>query len=120
MLFHLVTLDDWLRAPDRPYAPASFAEDGFVHCSPDEATTLAVANAFYREVPGPLMVLLIDEESLDAQVRWEDADPAPPPGCPDGTLFPHVYGRINRTAVAGMLEVERDGTGRAVGLALWS
>jgi uncharacterized protein (DUF952 family) len=120
MILHLVRLDDWLRDPERPYAPASFAEDGFVHCSPDEKTALAVANAFYRDLPGPLMVLLIDEEALDARVRWEAADPAPPPGCPDDMRFPHVYGRINRTAVAGMLEVERDDGGTAVGLALWS
>ncbi|GGO95228.1 DUF952 domain-containing protein [Wenjunlia tyrosinilytica] len=120
MIFHLVPLDDWLKAPDRPYAPASLADDGFVHCSPDEETTLAVANAFYRDVRGPLMVLLIDEDALDARVRWEAADPAPPPGCREDTEFPHVYGRINRTAVAGMLEVERDEDGNAVALALWS
>lgn len=119
MLFHLVTLDDWLRHPERPYSPGSFAEDGFVHCSPDEETTLAVANAFYRDAPGTLLALLVDDEALDAPVRWEAADPAPPPGCPPQTLFPHVYGPINRTAVAGILEVERDGDGTAVGLALW-
>lgn len=120
MIFHVVPLDDWLVAPDRPYAPASLPEDGFVHCAPDEETALAVADEFHRDARGPLMVLLIDEEALDARVRWEPADPAPPPGTSEGTLFPHVYGRINRTAVAGMLEVERDGEGNAVALALWS
>lgn len=120
MIFHVVPLDDWLVAPDRPYAPASLPDDGFVHCSPDEETSLAVANALYRDAPSPLMVLLIDEDALDARVRWEPADPAPPPGVDSGTLFPHVYGRINRTAVAGMLEVERDEEGNAVALALWS
>jgi uncharacterized protein (DUF952 family) len=120
MIYHLVPLDDWLHEPDRPYAPASLATDGFVHCSPDEPVTLAVANAFYRQVTGPLMVLLIDEEALDAEVRWESADPAPPPGVAGGTRFPHVYGRVNRSAVAGMLEVRRDPDGTAVALALWS
>jgi uncharacterized protein (DUF952 family) len=120
MIYHLVPLDDWLRDPDRPYAPASLAEDGFVHCSPDEATTLAVANAFYRDTVGPLMALLIDERLLDAELVNEAPDPAPPPGATEGTLFPHVYGRINRSAVAGMMEVQRDADGRAVGLALWS
>ncbi|WP_127359130.1 DUF952 domain-containing protein [Actinacidiphila soli] len=120
MIFHLVPLDDWLRDPDRPYAPASLAEDGFVHCSPDEQTTLAVANAFYRDIVGPLMVLLIDEQALDTGVVWEAADPAPPPGVPEATRFPHIYGRINRSAVAGMMEVRRDADGRAIALALWS
>jgi uncharacterized protein (DUF952 family) len=120
MIYHVVPLDDWLRIPDRPYTPASLAVDGFVHCSPDEKTALAVADAFYRDAVGPLMVLLIDEEALDAPVHWEAADPAPPPGTGAGVRFPHVYGRINRAAVAGMLEVERDADGRAVALKVWS
>ena len=120
MIFHVVPLDDWLRSPDRPYAPPALAADGFVHCSPDEATALAVADAFYREAVGPLMVLLIDEHALDAPVRWEPPEPTPPPGTASGVLFPHVYGRVNRTAVAGMLEVERDETGHALGLKVWS
>ncbi len=120
MIFHVVPLDDWLRIPDRPYTPASLAKDGFVHCSPDEATALAVADAAYRDAVGPLMVLLIDEEALDAPVHWEAAHPAPPPGGAPEVLFPHVYGRINRKAVVGMLEVERDAQGRALGLRVWS
>src|SRR5262249_5183364 len=48
MIYHVVPLDDWLALPDRPYSPASLADDGFVHCSPDEATTLAVASVFTR------------------------------------------------------------------------
>ncbi|GAA2498786.1 DUF952 domain-containing protein [Streptomyces sp. NPDC059506] len=120
MIFHVVPLDDWLVGPDRPYAPRSLAEEGFVHCSPDEESALAVADAFYRDAVGPLMVLLIDEDALDARVRWEPPTGGPPPGVPEGTLFPHVYGRINRTAVAGMLEVEREADGHAVALSLWS
>lgn len=120
MLFHLVPLDDWLRVPDRPYTPDSLAEEGFVHCSPDEGAVLAVADAFYREVAGPLMVLLIDEDALHAEVRLEPAAPAPPPGVPAGTRFPHVYGAIDRAAVTGMLEVVRDPYGRPLRLAAWS
>ncbi|MGH3784261.1 MAG: DUF952 domain-containing protein [Pseudonocardiaceae bacterium] len=118
VIFHVVVLGDWLAVPDRPYAPASLSEEGFVHCSPDEAVTLAVASAFYRDTPGPLMVLLIDEDKLDATVRWEAASPVPPPGIAPDILFPHVYGRINRDAVEGMMEVQRDADGRTVGLAI--
>jgi uncharacterized protein (DUF952 family) len=120
VIFHVVALDDWLAVPDRPYAPASLSEEGFVHCSPDEAVTLGVASAFYPGTPGPLMVLLIDEHKLDVPVRWEVASPVPPPGVAPGTLFPHVYGRINRDAVEGLMEVQRDVDGRGVGLAVWT
>ena len=117
MIYHVVPLDDWLRVPDRPYAPPTLAEYGFVRCSPDEETALEVADALFREAVGPLMVLLIDEDALDSPVRWE-----PPGGGPGGSgkLFPHVYGRINRGAVAGMLEIVRDAGGRALRLELWS
>lgn len=81
---------------------------------------LAIANALYADVTGPLMVLLINEDALDAPVRWEAADPAPPPGVDDSVRFPHVYGRINRSAVAGMLEVQRGPDGRWASLKLWS
>ncbi|UUU33070.1 DUF952 domain-containing protein [Streptomyces sp. CA-210063] len=116
MILHVVSLEAWYAEPDQPYAPASLAADGFVHCSPDEATTLAVVNAFYREAPRPLHALLLDETRLDARVEFEAADPAPPPGVPDDVLFPHVFGPINRDAVERIQEIEWDEEGRATGL----
>ncbi|NGO71219.1 DUF952 domain-containing protein [Streptomyces boncukensis] len=106
MIFHVVPLDDWLLAPDRPYAPPVLVNGGFIPCTADEEEALAVADAHFRDTVGPLMVLMIDEHRLDARVRWE-------PG-------PQIYGRINRSAVAGMLEIERDAEGRARSLAVWS
>ncbi|GAA2080942.1 DUF952 domain-containing protein [Streptomyces albiaxialis] len=106
MIFHVVPLDDWLLAPDRPYAPRVLVNGGFIPCTADENEALAVADARFREAVGPLMVLMIDERKLDARVRWEPA--------------PQIYGRINRSAVAGMLEIERDTEGRALALAVWS
>ncbi|MFF3910772.1 DUF952 domain-containing protein [Streptomyces sp. NPDC001848] len=116
MIYHVVPLTDWNAAPDRPYAPASLAEDGFVHCSPDEETTLAVVNAFYRGAPRPLLALLLDENRLTARCEWEQAVPTPPPGVAEGTLFPHVFGPVDRDAVTRILEVEWDEEGRATGL----
>jgi uncharacterized protein (DUF952 family) len=116
MLYHVVQLGEWNASPEQPYAPASLAEDGFVHCSPDEATTLAVVDAFYRDVPGPLLVLALDEARLTARVEWEAAAPAPPPGVSGDTLFPHVFGPLDRDAVDRVLEVRFDGEGRAAEL----
>ncbi|MER6996760.1 DUF952 domain-containing protein [Streptomyces sp. NPDC000410] len=120
MILHVVPLDDWLAIPERPYAPQPFPKEGFVHCSPDEPTTLAVVNAYYRDTRGPLMALLIDEDKLQVPVRWEPAGSAPPPGIAPGTLFPHVYGPIDRAAVEGLLEIRRDADGRAVGFTPWA
>ncbi|MCX4903920.1 DUF952 domain-containing protein [Streptomyces sp. NBC_00878] len=115
MIYHAVPLGDWTTDPDQPYAPASLAEDGFVHCSPDEKTTLAVVNAFYRDAPRPLLALLLDENRLTARCIREAADPSPPPGVDDGVLFPHVFGPINRDAVERVLEIQWDEEGRATG-----
>jgi uncharacterized protein (DUF952 family) len=120
MILHLTTFDDWLAHPDRPYATPSLALEGFIHCSPDEEAVLAVANDRFSDVPGPLMVLMIDEAMLDSPLRWEAASPTPPPGAAPGILFPHIYGPVNRGAVVGMLEARRDATGRWATLAAWS
>lgn len=106
MIFHVVPLDDWLTFPDRPFAPPGFAETGVIRCAADEEGALAAADAHFREAVGPVMALMIDEQKLDARVRWA-------PG-------PLIHGRVNRTAVAGMLEVQRDAEGAAVSLAIWS
>ncbi|MER5967355.1 DUF952 domain-containing protein [Streptomyces sp. NPDC002057] len=110
MLLHVVPLTDWSAAPDAPYAPSSLAAEGFVHCSPDEAAALLIADAHYRDVAGPLLVLVIDEDRLAGEVRWEGSG---------GTLFPHVYGPVEREAVTSVLEVLRDGDGRARELSRW-
>lgn len=116
MIYHIVTPEAWHTDPGRPYAPDSLAQEGFVHCSPDERTTLAVADAFYRTAPRPLLALVVDETRLTARCAWEPADPAPPPGVPEGTLFPHVYGPLDRAAVTGVVQVQWDDEGRATGL----
>jgi uncharacterized protein (DUF952 family) len=115
MIYHVVPHADWTADPGRPYAPASLAEVGFVHCSADERTTLAVVNAFYRDAPRPLLALLLDEDRLRAEVEWEAAVPVPPPGVAEGTLFPHVFGPLDRDAVERVRQIEWDEEGRATG-----
>lgn len=116
VIHHVVPAADWAAGPGHPYAPASLAEDGFVHCSPDDRVTLAVVNAFYRSAPRPLLVLDLDETRLTAPCVWEEAAPVPPPGVPEGTRFPHVYGPVDRAAVVRVREIVWDAEGRAAGL----
>ncbi|MDI3402947.1 DUF952 domain-containing protein [Streptomyces cavernicola] len=117
MIHHVVTAADWAaQAPDGPYAPVSLERDGFVHCAPDEPTALAVVNAFYGDAPRPLLALLVDEDRLTSDCRFEPADGAPPPGVAADVLFPHVYGPLDRAAVVAVREVQWDPTtGRATG-----
>ena len=115
-MIHLVPRTDWEARPDEPYRPASLDAEGFVHCAGDDTVALAVANAFYRDAPRPLLALVLDEDALDATVRWEAADPAPPAGVGDDVLFPHVYGPLRREAVEELQVVRWDDADRAVAL----
>ncbi|MDH6579364.1 DUF952 domain-containing protein [Kitasatospora sp. MAP5-34] len=120
MIYHLAPLDDWLHDPGRPYTAASLLTDGFIHCSADEQTALAVANAFFRNAPGPLMALLIEESLVEPMVKWEAPNGAPPPGATPDILFPHIYGRLNRSAVVGLEKLERGPDGLWATLLPWS
>ncbi|GGW35974.1 DUF952 domain-containing protein [Streptomyces xantholiticus] len=100
MIFHAVPAAEWTADTERPYTPASLAAEGFVHCSADEPTAFAVADARFRDVPD-LQVLVIDEARLGAEVRREGP----------GGRFPHVYGPVERSAVAAVRAVHRDADG---------
>src|ERR1700751_2741353 len=96
LIYHIATLADWERArADGEYTRSSvdktLAEEGFIHAS--QASQVArTANRFYREVPGDLVLLVIDPALLRAEVRYEDVPGAELP-------FPHIYGPLNVDAV---------------------
>ncbi|HEX6357641.1 DUF952 domain-containing protein [Actinophytocola sp.] len=104
------------RQPGRAVRTRVPRRGGFRPLFADEAVTLAVVNAFYRTASRPLLAVLLDEAKLAARCEWEAPAPVPPPGVADGTLFPHVFGPINRDAVVRVQEVQWDDEGRATGL----
>lgn len=112
-VLHMTELERWTRGGD--IEADSLRTQGFVHASPDVPTLLAVADALYSEVTEPLVALVVDTDAVDCEVRWEAADPAPPPGVDGDVLFPHVYGPIPRTAVVGVRHLRRDPSGRYTG-----
>lgn len=116
MIWHLLPLAQWRSEPESPYVPGTTRAIPFVHASPDEAVTLAVANTLFGQVAEPLVALALDEVTLTAPVRFEAADPAPPADVPGGTLFPHIYGPVERKAVAGIRYLRRDPAGRYIAL----
>lgn len=109
---HLTPEPVWLeqRAP-RAYRSEQFSREGFVHCTDGEVAVLAVANRYYRDDPGPFLLLDIDLARVAAFVTYEDAE----------RRFPHIYGPIERDAVRCVRRVERgtDGTFAAIGLDIW-
>ncbi len=107
-IYHLLPYSAWQEASEESaYAPKNLSTEGFVHFSGDEATLLAVANAYYHDVTEPMAVLTVDPDRLTAKVRWE-----PPTQASEDQLFPHVYGAIDKAAVISVRHAQRDSDGR--------
>jgi uncharacterized protein (DUF952 family) len=100
--FHLVPVVAWDAAPrDEPFRAASLDDEGFVHLTHRSADLVDVANAFYRNVPGPHVVLTIDLDRVTSSWRYDGDE-----------RYPHVYGPLDREAITEVRPVQRapDGT----------
>jgi uncharacterized protein (DUF952 family) len=89
LIVHLTTSEAWEQARQSgEYRPDSLAAEGFIHLSRPEQV-VQVGNSFYQETPDAIL-LWVDPQALDAELRWEDSD---------GQIFPHLYGPIPVRAV---------------------
>jgi uncharacterized protein (DUF952 family) len=110
IIYHLVPIDCWESQPtDRPYAPADYAREGFIHCTQGEEQLAVVANRYYRNDQREWLVLVLDEQAVTAEIKYESGS--------DGLLYPHIYGALNRDAICEVLHMPRDpdGTFRSLG-----
>ncbi len=101
VIYHMATLTDWEGTPpDANFVAATLVSEGFIHCTAEPERLLQVANRFYRSTPGEWVILVVATAQLTAPLRWEAAD---------GQLFPHVYGPIDRVAIANVVPFPRNG-----------
>ena len=94
-IVHLMTPHAWAATSDGALRPPSLAQEGFVHCSAP-AQVAAVANARFHD-EDTLVMIVLDPRELRSDVVWEDSYDA-------GQRFPHVYGPIDRQAIARIVE----------------
>jgi uncharacterized protein (DUF952 family) len=107
LILHITSKSEWIEAQQRgEYIAPSLKTEGFIHCS-TENQVLHVANAFYRG-RNDLVLLKLDEANLKPELMWEPPAGAPAPGISDSDLFPHIFGPINLTAVASVINFEAD------------
>lgn len=97
-LFHLAEPADWDDACRhgvyrRSTRGRALEDVGFIHLS-TAGQWEGVLRRFYADHPGDLVLLTIDPERLDAEVRWEVGESS------SGELFPHLYGPLPVAAVA--------------------
>src|SRR5579863_10347754 len=102
LILHITRRDVW-EASIRSgyYRPSSLDSQGFIHCSTREQT-VDTANRFYAG-QRDLVLLCIDQDKTEAEVRYEA------PACAGDqradSLFPHIYGPLNVSAVLETVEL---------------
>lgn len=103
LIFHIAEPEAWKRAQERGvYEPSGFAREGFIHCSRREQLEGVAASLFAGR--DYVFLLTIDEDLVEAEIRYESID------TPDA--FPHIYGRLNLDAVVKVMpwRVASDGS----------
>lgn len=110
-ILHIAHRDDWeASASCGYYKPASLESDGFIHCS-TVGQTVETANQFYAHQQG-LVLLCIDPDRTEAEVKYEA------PACAGdqraSSLFPHIYGPLNVSAVVQVVEFVPGADGKFV------
>ena len=124
-VFHLVQAKLWNTtvAKDSTYFPPTYEVDGFTHGTSNPEKLMAVANHFYRHVPGDWYCLRMTVESLSAtgiETIFEGTAPVgdkqPDFDGADDELFPHIMGGISPAAVLNSHPVKRAPDGQFVGV----
>ncbi|HEX4471850.1 MAG TPA: DUF952 domain-containing protein [Nocardioides sp.] len=93
-IFHIATLADWRQAEaSGSYTTSTLgrtlADEGFIHAARHDQVPL-VRDRYYADVTDPLVVLEIETDRLDADVRDEQVG---------AEIYPHIYGPVPTTAV---------------------
>lgn len=112
MIYHITSRAAWSEAQKRgEYRADSLETEGFIHCS-TESQVVPVAEKYYKGQDG-LCLLVIEPALLSSDLRWEPpSGGAPPPGVPEGDLFPHIYGPINLDAVVQVFDLQANPDGK--------
>lgn len=119
LILHIAPADHF-RAQEKSgvYVTGSLTAEGFIHCTKEPEVMLHVANRFYKNIKGDVLILVIDPRKVKAEVKYEPpAHPEPDPDSPlNSILFPHIYGALNLDAVIEVRVAKRadDGTFLAV------
>jgi len=114
VIYHIVTEAEFLNCFNGDvYIPPSLAECGFIHCAL-KPSVVPVANDFFALVTENLLLLEIDPDKLEAQLKYESAAPVSGSGVSHlkgATVFPHIYGTINSGAIVGTALLEKSANG---------
>jgi uncharacterized protein (DUF952 family) len=113
IVFHVTERQRWQEARragsyDGSTRDATLAEVGFIHCSFAQQVERVTDYLYDAEFTHELVVLEIDTDRLDAEVRVENLDGGE-------ELFPHIYGAVPLDAVVAVRQMARSLRGWSVG-----
>ncbi|MCI1695368.1 DUF952 domain-containing protein [Aneurinibacillus aneurinilyticus] len=89
------------------YIPRDYEQEGFIHATKGDDLLIKVVNRVYKNFTDELLVLVIDEKNVTAEVRYEQAK--------DGNLYPHIYGPLNTNAIMEIKQMNRTKNGWTIG-----
>ena len=94
-IYHIVLPEVWEQFKTKPsYQSESLASEGFIHCSYSDQLE-AVLKRYYSGVE-KVLILKIDTDKLLSKLVKEPST--------NDEIYPHIYGRINRTAIVDVQE----------------
>ena len=73
------------------YGKNNLNKYGFIHCSDFDTYYLVAPN--FKDDYAEKVILAIDTEKLDCDVKWEDGG---------GLDFPHIYGLLGKESIVGV------------------
>lgn len=107
MILHCMKKSIWEERKNKEqWGKRAIESGGFIHCSTVEYFWRVAPN--FKNVQEEMVLLCIDEELLNAEVRYEDGSNN------QGRLYPHVYGLINNNAVVAVLPFLKDEDGNYI------
>lgn len=92
---------------EQEYIPRDYEQEGFIHATKGDDLLIKVADRVYKDFTDKLLLLVIDEEKVTAEVKYEQAK--------DGNLYPHIYGPLNTNAIAEIKQMTQTKNGWSIG-----
>lgn len=94
-IYHIVTPEIWERFKgEAEYEAESLQSEGFIHCSYAHQLE-AVLERYYKGIE-KVLILTIEPSLLTSELIAEPST--------GGEIYPHIYGKINRTAIVAVNE----------------
>ena len=91
MIYHITTKQDWEQhSQEYDFVPTDYQREGFIHCCTASQLT-GVKERYFKGKTG-LVLLHLDDQKLKAELKYEVST--------NDEKFPHLYGPINRDAIA--------------------